>query len=572
MKGPVAPKDPEKKRPFFYIMREKDIFGSRQEDGRGIQYLYQSDGRLISSAQIVGNITDENELQMLKSVEGFRTLVHSIGISVETENPKEQVEFIFQMYGKADLYGGGSNLTAVLLGDGAEKRIYLSDIEWTEDDYEPGQIKIILDTPEKKAKASVRFYLNDGFLAPEVLEENAIDFLSEDYKSMIENSLMSTGNIARLGQAINKAKAGKDVTLAYIGGSITQGAGATPINTECYAYKSYRLFAQKFGTNENVHFVKAGVGGTPSELGMIRFDRDVLRDGVNPDVVITEFAVNDEGDETKGDCFESLVRKVLKLPNNPAVILLFSVFANDENLQKRLAPIGTHYELPMVSIKNAVTPQFKQKVGEGRVLSKNQFFYDMFHPSNIGHTIMADSLGNLFDEVENLMKEDEEEPIDKTKELLMLKPVIGNTFDNIKLLDKKDTYEKAEIDCGGFTEIDTVLQSVEMDMKLKPTPEFPYNWMFDGTKSDKAYFEMKICCKALVMVFKDSGETDAARAEVFVDGVKVRTADPYVNGWLHCNPIIIFKEKVAKEHMIWIQIVDGDEQKKFTILGFGYVE
>jgi lysophospholipase L1-like esterase len=509
---------------------------------------------------------------MLMSVDGFRKLVHSIGISVETDNPTEQAEFIFQMYGKADLYGGGSNLTTVLLGDGAEKRIYLSDIEWTEDDYEPGQIKIILDTPEKKAKASVRFYLNDGFLAPEVLEENAIDLLSKDYKRMIENSLMSTGNIARLGQAISNAKAGKDVTIAYIGGSITQGAGATPINTECYAYKSYRLFAEKFGATDNVHFVKAGVGGTPSELGMIRFDRDVLRNGVNPDVVIIEFAVNDEGDETKGDCFESLVRKVLKLPNNPAVILLFSVFANDDNLQERLAPIGTHYELPMVSIKNAVTPQFKQKVGEGRVLSKNQFFYDMFHPSNIGHTIMADSLGNLFDEVENLMKEDEEEPIDKTKELLMLKPVIGNTFDNIKLLDKKDTYAKAEIDCGGFTEIDTVLQSVEMDMKLKPTPEFPYNWMFDGTKSDKTYFEMKICCKALVMVFKDSGETDAARAEVFVDGVKVRTADPYVNGWLHCNPIIIFKEKVAKEHMIWIQIVDGDEQKKFTILGFGYVE
>lgn len=572
MKGPIAPKDPEKKRPFFYIMREKDIFGSRQEDGRGIQYLYQSDGRLINSAQIVGNITDENELQMLKTVEGFRKLVHSIGISVETENPVEQVEFIFQMYGKKDLYGGGSNLTTVLCGDGAEKRIYLSDIEWTADDYVPGQIKIILDSPEKNAKANVRFYLNDGFAAPEVIEEDVVNFLSDNYRTMIKNSLMNTGNIFRLGQAIHKAKAGKEVTLAYIGGSITQGAGATPINTECYAYKSYRLFKDKFATAENVHFVKAGVGGTPSELGMIRFDRDVLRDGVLPDVVMIEFAVNDEGDETKGDCFESLVRKVLKLPNNPAVILLFSVFANDENLQERLAPIGFHYDLPMVSIKNAVTPQFQQKIGEGRVLSKNQFFYDMFHPANVGHTIMADCLGNLFDEVENLMENEGTESIDKTEQLLMKNPVIGNTFDNIKLLDKKNTYVNAEIDCGGFTEIDSVLQCVEMDMNLKPTPEFPYNWMFDGTKSDQTYFEMKLYCKALVMVFKDSGETDAATADVFVDGEKVRTADPLVNGWTHCNPIIVINEKETKEHLLRIQIVNGDEHKKFTILGFGYVE
>ena len=45
----------------------------------------------------------------------------------------------------------------------------------------------------------------------------------------------------------------------------------------------------------------------------------------------------------------------------------------------------------MVSIMDAVTPQFKQKQGEGRVLSKNQFFYDIFHPSNIGRTFGAKS-------------------------------------------------------------------------------------------------------------------------------------------------------------------------------------
>ena len=82
------------------------------------------------------------------------------------------------------------------------------------------------------------------------------------------------------------------------------------------------------------------MGGTPSELGMLRFERDVVRDGVLPDLVVIEFAVNDEGDETKGRCYESLVRKVLALPNHPAVILLFAVFASDWNLQTRLAPVG----------------------------------------------------------------------------------------------------------------------------------------------------------------------------------------------------------------------------------------
>lgn len=50
------------------------------------------------------------------------------------------------------------------------------------------------------------------------------------------------------------------------------------------------------GQKDNIHFIKAGVGGTPSQLGMIRYERDILRDGrVEPDIVIVEFAVNDEG-------------------------------------------------------------------------------------------------------------------------------------------------------------------------------------------------------------------------------------------------------------------------------------
>lgn len=572
MQDVVAPKDPEKKRPYFYIMRDKEIFGSRQEDGRGIQYLYQDAGRLINSAQIVGNIEDHEMLKLMETVEGFRKLVHSIGVSVETEDPKEQVEFIFQMYGKKDLYGGGANLTAVFPGDGAEKRIYLADVDWQEDDHEPGQIKILMDTPEKLAKASVRLYLNDGYTAPETAEEQNVDVSSAAYRKMIEKSLIQTGNTYRIYRTIRRARLGEDVTLAYIGGSITQGAGATPINTECYAYKSYEGFCNFIGKKENIHFVKAGVGGTPSELGMIRFDRDVLRDGEQqPDIVVVEFAVNDEGDETKGDCYESLVRKILNLPNHPAVILLFSVFADDSNLQERLIPVGLRYDLPMVSVRNAVVPEFYDK--EKRILTKNQYFYDMFHPSNLGHTIMADCLLNLYREISKAVEEKGVIDSDYSPKLFAGAPAIGCTFDHVKLLDKKDGYEKAVIDCGGFTQTDKVLQSVEMDLDLEMTPEFPYNWMYDGAVSkEKTYFEMKITCKALVLVFKDSGEVDAAKAEIYADGKWVRMADPYVNGWLHTNPLLIFAEPETKEHTVRIEIAEGDEDKKCTILGFGYVE
>ena len=521
MAGPKAPKDPERKRPYFYIMKDKDIYGSVQEDGSIIHFIYESDGRLINSAQIAGNIENKEELGLLETVEGFGRLVHSIGVSVETDNQNEQIEFVFQMYGKQDLYGGGTNLKVKLTGDGMERKIYLSDYKWTPDDDIPGQIKFIFNTPDIMGKASVRLYLNDGYEAPADIEETDVDMNSDEYCRMISHSLMNMGNAYRIRKAIEKTRAGKEVTLAYIGGSITQGAGAAPINTECYAYKSYQLFQKRFSAKNNVKFIKAGVGGTPSELGMIRFDRDVLRDGQQPDIVVIEFAVNDEGDETKGDCYESLVRKVLNLPWKPAVILLFSVFANDWNLQDRLSPVGKLYDASLNAFELGLT--------EEKILQEN----------------------------------------------LNLAPVIGNSFENIRLLDKKDIYAKAYIDEGGFDSTDTQLQSVEMDDQLSLTPEFPYNWMYDGTKNtlnrEKVYFELEMECRALLLVFKDSGEVNVGKAKVYVDGEYHFTADPHINNWQHCNAAIIFNNKTSENHVVRIEIAEEDRDKQFTILGFGYV-
>lgn len=310
---------------------------------------------------------------------------------------------------------------------------------------------------------------------------------------------------------------------------------------------------------------------------MIRFDRDVLREGEQPDLVVIEFAVNDEGDETKGDCYESLVRKVLKLPWRPAVVLLFSVFANDWNLQERLQPVGRQYDLPMVSILDAVTPQFSGKE-QKRVITKNQFFYDMFHPTNLGHTIMADCLEYLMEvcdtsdhaRVDSFRQGMTEEEV--LEQCLRGEPAIGNSFEKVKLLDRRDGYEGASMREGGFDATDHELQCVEMDQDLCTTPEFPYNWMYDGTKPDRAFFELTITCRALFLIFKDSGEVDAGTADVLVDGEFRFTADPHVNNWLHCNAVLVFQEKETAAHTVRIQMSGENLDKKFTILGFGYVE
>ncbi len=567
--GPRAPKDPEKQRSYFYIMRNKEVAGGPAPDGGGISFLYQNDGRMISSARIVGGITDEEILELLETTEGFRRLVHSIGVTAEGDDPEEEVSFAFQMYGKTDPNVSGTTLRLGLRADGAERRLVLSDCRWSSDDREPGQIRFGFQRAGVPVRVWVRFYLEDGFEAPEVQEEAEVDFSSDGYRAMIEGSLVQTGNTARLRAALQRARRGEDVTVAFIGGSITQGAGAVPIHTGCYAYRAFTGFCRAAGrgTEENIHYCKAGVGGTPSELGMIRYERDVCRDGVVlPDVVVVEFAVNDEGDETKGECYDSLVRKILNAPNRPAVILLFAVFVDDWNLQERLSPVGEAYGLPMVSVRDAVKEQFARKPGEGRIVSRNQFFYDRYHPTNVGHRIMADCLNYLFEKA----GEGADAAVDVRGETALPKAPLGGAFENVRLLDRAHNPAGAFIDCGDFDGTDGELQGVERDLDLGQTPQFPYNWKHEGGSGTRP-FRMEISCRTLLLVYKDSGSVRAGKAQVLVDGEPVLLIDPREIGWTHCNPLICFREREKKTYRVEIRMCPGEEGLDFTILGFGYV-
>lgn len=568
MTGPKAPKDPTKKRDGFYIMHNKGIAALPQPDGKGVCFIYESDGRLINAAKLVGSIEDEEELKCLETVDGFKKLVHSVGVTIECEDTSVIARFVFQMYGKEDLYGGGTNLVKDVKTDGMENMILLDEVEWKEDDDVPGQIRFEFDNPGTAATVSVKLYLNDGYTAPLVEDENPVDFDSENYKKIISKSLMQVGNNYRLKKAIEKAKSGEETALAFIGGSITQGAGAVPINSECYARKIYEGFCDLTGNeyDKNVKYVKAGVGGTPSEVGILRYQKDVLEEAV-PDVVVVEFAVNDEGDETKGDFYDSLVRKIYNGPGKPAVILLFAVFANDWNLQERLRCVGEAYKLPMVSTLDSVVDQFKLKESEGRVITKNQYFYDMFHPTNSGHRIMADGVINL------LKKVDESDIDEEINDLSSFIAPKSSEFENIILVDRKNNTVGAKIDEGSFTSTDSVVQMVERNMDLFGSPEFADNWMYEGTKSTSDFksFIMEVECSAAVLSFKDSADNSVGKADVYVDGKKVYFADPREVGWTHCNAAILFRNHEKGLHKIEIKMAEGSEKKDFTILGIGVV-
>jgi lysophospholipase L1-like esterase len=218
--------------------------------------------------------------------------------------------------------------------------------------------------------------------------------------TMLTLSQLAVGDQARLQRLIQKGRAGSPVTLAAIGGSITQGTGATS-TSECYASLVQDWWNTTFPSSAST-LVNAGIGATGSDYGSLRVERDVL--SKNPDLVIIEFAVNDLGNEAGlSDTYEGVVRQVLDAPSHPAVILLFMmtyglpVVEDNMTAQPWQSAIGTNYNVPMVSYFDAIGPELTN----GNI-TLSEITADDVHPSNLGHAYAAQFIAqNIQNAIDN---------------------------------------------------------------------------------------------------------------------------------------------------------------------------
>ena len=192
---------------------------------------------------------------------------------------------------------------------------------------------------------------------------------------ILEKGILNPGNPDRLKRAMEKAANGEPLTIAYIGGSITQGSNASSSNN-CYAYLSYSWFADTF-TECDITYVNAGIGGTDSWLGVHRAYEDVIIN--DPDIVIVEYSVND-GKSLNKETYDSLIRNLLESESEPAVIALLLAHENG-SYAKEHAPIAFKYQVPIISYSALLTDK---TISWDSVGDK-----DGVHPKDTGHQLIS---------------------------------------------------------------------------------------------------------------------------------------------------------------------------------------
>ena len=386
----------------------------------------------------------------------------------------------------------------------------------------------------------------------------------ETYAKMINASLVSKGNNWRMKKVIEKIRKGETVYYTPLGGSITEGGGPASFR-DGYAYQFHKkLQAALNPGGSNILMNPCGPGGTGSAEGVVRYAQNVIeKTGHAPDLLIIEFAVNDEAGTENIRGFEELIRKGLSGNPECAVIGLYSA-APYTTSQVEKIPVGEHYGIQQVSIQNAVD----NNNGEFDLSTDSVFYVDYVHPSTMGHTIMTDCLMNLINQID---KDAEDTPNSIPADYKVSDSCFSG-FTQI-LPDYAPGYKEdsnVKLSCGSFTERDFEPQHPANDLL-----SYPYNWMKPGRVSENLKnipaendaFRIELDCKNILIIYKG---TECGTAEVLIDGKVEDTLNGSKESWNTSNFKSFIKENECKHHVVEIRMASGDEAKPFTIEGIAY--
>jgi len=229
-----------------------------------------------------------------------------------------------------------------------------------------------------------------GELEGSFIPEAEVDPASIPYQ---ERAIVNVGNTYQLQELFKRARNGEKLTIGFIGGSITQGTGASG-SKKAYAQLVYNWFCNTFPEAE-FEMVNAGIGATTSQFACARVDEDLL--SYKPDFVVVEFSVNDESNNLYRETYESIIRKILMDDSSPAVLTLNMVqYDTGNNAQSIHSEVSKYYNLPEISMKDSIYKEIQL----GR-LSADQVSSDMLHPNDLGHQYTSEIVTYYLDKVLN---------------------------------------------------------------------------------------------------------------------------------------------------------------------------
>ncbi|MBQ9963947.1 MAG: hypothetical protein IJP14_02375 [Clostridia bacterium] len=216
---------------------------------------------------------------------------------------------------------------------------------------------------------------------------------------------------AKFRQGLNntyaKLTAEKELTIAYIGGSITAGASAQPVKENCYRALTTAWFKKQF-PDAKITEINMGIGMAGSKLAAYYVKSEVVPK--KPDLVFVECAINDYIErktvtlEEVEAQYETIIRQLRTADPTCDIVALYTtnadVTAKDEFYEQSATQdaIAAHYGILSINIGREL--RMTRGLREGRRNGEltdawRKVFADDVHPNNDGHQFYADSIAGV---------------------------------------------------------------------------------------------------------------------------------------------------------------------------------
>lgn len=315
-------------------------------------------------------------------------------------------------------------------------------------------------------------------------------------------------DLTRIRECMRRADEGGELTIAFFGGSITQGCAAS-VHEKTYSYRVFEWWKRTFPKAE-FRYVNAGIGGTTSHFGVARIVPDLLM--YQPDLAVIDFSVNDGADDFFQETYEGILRRILGWKSKPAALVLNHVFYDTgENAQQYHNAAADWYHVPHVSMRD--TLYRKVEAGE---YAMEELTGDALHPNDRGHELVAEEIIAFFRQVweEARAREGDAQEGDAQEAGLQEtdaqkgdSPLPSPMTENAYEFARRLTIREISPELAGFR-ADTEEKTGHLDL-------FKNGWI-GKRPGDKIRFQVTASCIAIQ--YRKSVSKPALRARLVLDG------------------------------------------------------
>ncbi len=212
-----------------------------------------------------------------------------------------------------------------------------------------------------------------------------------DYDTESRTVFITAPGICAIPNAYYRLTNDKELNMVFIGGSVTEGNGASSSRTSFPSVVAQKL-GKDFG-DAKINLHNLAIGGTTSEFAVYRYMREMLPK--KPDILFIEYCINDNYTGLSYDrvvqTSESIVRIARR--ENPYIDIVY-VFTFDKNVGKTDYPqlkahkaVAEHYGLPYVKLADSFYPTLFETG-----TSFEEYFKDSVHANDKGYALFADAI------------------------------------------------------------------------------------------------------------------------------------------------------------------------------------